>query len=74
MIRLGLEGESQKAFEIFYRLAESIDLIFSEGNPAGVKSMLDALDISRSFVRMPLVPATEELRQKINIFVSKFKS
>lgn len=74
MIRLGLEGESQEAFEIFYRLAESIDLIFSEGNPAGVKSMLDALDISRSFVRMPLVPATEELRQKINIFVSKFKS
>jgi 4-hydroxy-tetrahydrodipicolinate synthase len=74
MIRLGLEGESQKAFEIFYSLAESIDLIFSEGNPAGVKSMLDALDISGSFVRMPLVSATEELRQKINIFVSKFKS
>ncbi|MEL4454465.1 4-hydroxy-tetrahydrodipicolinate synthase [Lutimonas vermicola] len=74
MIRLGFEGESQKAFEIFYSLAESIDLIFSEGNPAGVKSMLDALDISRSFVRMPLVSATPELRQKINIFVTKFKS
>ena len=74
MIRLGLEGESQKAFEIYYSFAESIDLIFSEGNPAGVKSMLDALEISASFVRMPLVSVTQELQQKINIFVTKFKS
>ncbi len=55
MIRLGLAGESQKAFDIFYSLADSIDLIFAEGNPSGVKSMLDALDISASFVRLPLV-------------------
>jgi 4-hydroxy-tetrahydrodipicolinate synthase len=74
MIRLGLAGESQKAFDIFYSLADSIDLIFAEGNPSGVKSMLDALDISASFVRLPLVPVTHELQQKINIFVTNFKN
>jgi len=73
MIRLGLSGDNQKAFDIFYRLSESIDLIFAEGNPSGVKSMLSTLNISHPYVRLPLVPATEELRQKINTFVSHFK-
>ncbi len=73
MIRLGLKGESQKAFKIFYSLVDSIDLIFAEGSPSGVKSMLDALDISESFVRLPLVPNTQDLQQKINTFVIHFK-
>ena len=74
MIRLGQKGASDKAFDIYYDLSESIDLIFAEGNPSGIKSMLKSLGISETYVRLPLVPATEELQQKINIFVSRFKN
>lgn len=74
MIRLGQKGASDKAFEAYYGLSESIDLIFAEGNPSGIKSMLKSLGISETYVRLPLVPATEELQQKINIFVSRFKN
>jgi 4-hydroxy-tetrahydrodipicolinate synthase len=74
MIKLGLSGQNKEAYEIFYRLSESIDLIFQEGNPSGIKCMLDIMGISNSYVRLPLVPATDELRQKINIFVSHFKN
>jgi len=74
MIRLGLKGECQKAFSIFYGLTESIDLIFAEGNPSGVKSMLNSLQISGSKVRLPLVEVTSDLQQKINIFVTDFKN
>ena len=74
MIRLGLNGECKKAFSIFYQLTESIDLIFSEGNPAGIKSMLNSLNISESFVRLPLVSVTTVLQQKINTFVTDFKN
>ena len=73
MIRLGGSGESEKAFELFYGLTESIDLIFAEGNPSGVKSMLNSLEICEPFVRLPLVPVTNELRQKINTFVAHYK-
>lgn len=73
MIRLGHKGECEKAFSIFYQLTESIDLIFAEGNPAGIKSMLNSLDISESFVRLPLVAVTNDLQQKINTFVTDFK-
>ena len=73
MIQLGLNGECQKAYSLFYRLSESIDLIFAEGNPSGIKSMLDSLKISESFVRLPLVSVTTDLQQKINTFVTDFK-
>lgn len=73
MIRLGLEGDCAKAFSLYYELSESIDLIFAEGNPSGVKCMLDSLCISSSTVRLPLVPASADLRQKINTFVNHYK-
>lgn len=72
MIRMGLEGASHEAYEIYYSLTESIDLIFAEGNPSGIKSLLHTLKISEPYVRLPLVPVSAELRQKINTFVDHF--
>ena len=40
-------------------------LIFSENNPAGIKAVLEALDISKSHVRLPLVEATDKLKEDI---------
>lgn len=73
MIKLGRSGDCQAAFELFYGLTESIDMIFAEGNPCGVKSMLSLLEISEPYVRLPLVPISDELRQKINTFVTHYK-
>lgn len=73
LIRLGAQSESAKAFKAFYALTDSIDLIFQEGNPVGVKAMLNSLNISRLEVRLPLVEASADLRQKINTFVAEFK-
>lgn len=74
MIRLGLKGQCQNAYKIYYHLSDSIDLIFSEGNPSGVKSMLQSLKISSQKVRLPLVEVSAELQQKINTFVIDFKN
>ena len=73
LIRLGLEGRPQEAFSRFYALMESIDLIFKEGNPSGVKAMLHKLKISGPEVRLPLVRVSDDLQQKINTFVGEFK-
>lgn len=73
MIRLGLDGNSREAFEIFYQVMESIDLIFEEGNPSGIKCLLSMLGISSEHVRLPLVPASRELRQKMTKFVATLK-
>lgn len=69
MIRFGLEGAFAKAYSLHYKVMPSIDLIFEEGNPAGIKSLLQHKEICKDHVRLPLVKATEALDQKIGTFL-----
>ena len=69
MIRLGLEGKSKEAFAIHYKLMDVTRYIFEENNPAGIKAVLKKLNITSDIVRLPLVPATEALQQKIANFI-----
>lgn len=73
MVRLGLEGKSKEAYSYHYQIAKSIDLIFEEGNPAGIKSMLNTLNICLENVRLPLVKASDKLRQEIANFVTNLE-
>lgn len=72
LIQLGLEGHNKEAYELHYRIADSIDMIFAEGNPAGIKSMLRDLAICNEEVRLPLVKVSNELQKEITNFVSNF--
>lgn len=65
MVQMGLERKTDEAYAIHYKLTEIINLIFAEGNPAGIKSVFDILQIAQPVVRLPLVEASAELRQKI---------
>ena len=72
MIQLGLEGKAKEAYNIHYKLMEIVGLIFSENNPAGIKAVLKTLDLCSDKVRLPLVEASSELKNKIENFVSAF--
>lgn len=72
MIRLGLKGQVEKANALHYKLMDSIDYIFEEGNPGGIKALLQKLEICSNAVRLPLVPATYELQEKIDNFVNQY--
>lgn len=72
LINLGLKGKSEEAYAIQERVKESIDLIFEEGNPAGIKSFLKKINICGDQVRLPLVKATQELSEKIANFVEQY--
>jgi 4-hydroxy-tetrahydrodipicolinate synthase len=72
MIQLGLEGKNKEAYDLHYKVADSIDMIFAEGNPAGIKSMLQDLSICKNEVRLPLVKASEKLQKEIANFVANF--
>lgn len=65
MIRDGLEGAFAKAYKAQFKLMPIIDLIFEEGNPAGIKAVLAAKNICKPEVRLPLVKASAALQQKI---------
>ncbi len=72
MINLGLQGKAKESYALHYRLMEIIGLIFSENNPAGIKSVFEALGLCKDTVRLPLVPATQELKNKIENFIKQF--
>lgn len=54
------------------RLLEVIDALFEEGNPAGVKAALALKGICESQVRLPLMPASGPLREKMKTLVDKY--
>ena len=48
--------------------AEMIKLLFAEGNPVGIKAVLAQKGIIGNYLRLPLVPASEQLQQQIAAF------
>lgn len=48
------------------RYAEMVRLLFAEGNPVGIKAVLAQKGIIQNHLRLPLVPASNELQSKIS--------
>ena len=69
MVQLGLKRNVDEAYKIHYQLSDAIDMIFEQGNPAGIKEVFKALDLCQNTVRLPLVSVDENLSNRINAFV-----
>lgn len=72
MIRAGLQGDLATARDWHAKMESGMSLIFEEGNPAGIKSIFETLELSRATVRLPLVEATPQLKKRIAAFVKPF--
>ena len=71
MIRLGLKGKVREAYDIHYRMADGINLIFEQGNPAGIKEIFSYLGLSENTVRLPLVNVDTDLAARIEKFMKE---
>jgi len=56
MVRLALNGDYDSARTIHHRFTELFSLLFVDGNPAGVKAMLNSMGMIENVLRLPLVP------------------
>jgi 4-hydroxy-tetrahydrodipicolinate synthase len=65
MVRLALAGDYASARTIHHSFTELFDLLFTDGNPAGVKSMLNAMGYIENKLRLPLVPTRITTFEKI---------
>ena len=72
MINLGLQGKNEEGYNIHFKMMPVIDYIFEENNPSGIKAVLRELEICGDNVRLPLVPASKELTEKISNFITQF--
>lgn len=65
MIRLEFNGEYEMARKIHHCFTELYSLLFVDGNPAGVKALLNDMGMIENVLRLPLVPTTITTKQKM---------
>lgn len=70
MVRLALHGDLSGAREIHYEFVKMIEVLFADGNPAGVKSVLSCMGMIENVLRLPLVP-TENNREWVMEFLGR---
>lgn len=69
MVRLCLEGRFKEALRIHFEFTEMFNLMFVDGNPAGVKCALNALGLIENVLRLPLVPTRLSTNEKIHAII-----
>jgi 4-hydroxy-tetrahydrodipicolinate synthase len=65
MVQHAMKGEIPEARAIHYRLLELVQLLFVEGNPAGIKEVLSHLDVCENYLRLPLVPVSQLISERM---------
>ena len=73
MINYGLEGNNKEGYDIHFKLMDAVSSIFEENNPAGIKTVLQELNICSNYVRLPIVKTSAALSSKIAELVVNFK-
>lgn len=73
MVRLALEGEYAAARTIHHRFNDLFGLLFVDGNPAGVKCVLNAMGLCENELRLPLVPTRITTLEKIRTVLNSLQ-
>ena len=71
MVHLELKGNYENALKIHRNLTDSFDLLFIDGNPAGIKATLSEMGMIENVLRLPLVPARPDTIQSISKLVKE---
>ncbi len=65
LVHSASRGDFNTALRIHQQLLETIDLLFADGNPAGIKEVLSYLNICENTVRLPLVKVSEKVKNAL---------
>ena len=69
MVHLARQGQFEAAKGLHYRLLKGINLLFAEGNPAGVKCVLQEMGIMQDTLRLPLVNVSAATQTQIQDYL-----
>jgi 4-hydroxy-tetrahydrodipicolinate synthase len=69
MVRYSLAGDFAAARPLHYKCLEGNDLLFEENNPSGVKAFLYELGIIKNILRLPLVPLSAAVHQRVKAYL-----
>jgi 4-hydroxy-tetrahydrodipicolinate synthase len=73
MTRQALAGNFAEAQKLHYKLTDIIEQLFADGNPSGIKSVLEIFKICSSNVRLPLVKVNKATQNALIELVGMYK-
>lgn len=65
MVTSMLNNETESALDLHYKMLKMNNLIFADGNPAGIKSLMASRNLCKNVLRLPLVAASENVQADI---------
>ena len=68
------EGNHSKASQQLFKLLEINSPMYAEGNPVGIKYLLEVLGVCKSAVRLPMTEASGELQAMIGRLATDIKN
>ena len=71
-VAAALDGDENKANEIVTLAQPIIDLLFVEGNPCGIKTVLHQRGLIENQLRLPLVPVSSSVASKLRTYVNQY--
>lgn len=74
MVRFALKGDLMKALPLHYKMLPLMNAIFEEGNPSGIKALLEIQGKIVNTLRMPLVKVSKPLYNKLSQFNDEFNA
>lgn len=74
IVTYALKNNFKSARDIQFRFIEITEMLFAEGNPAGIKAFLSNMNLCQNYLRLPLVPVTRVLNTKIQKAIEDMKS
>jgi 4-hydroxy-tetrahydrodipicolinate synthase len=66
LTRYALDGDFESARKHHYELSELFKLLFIEGNPAGIKALLNSMGLIKNILRQPLCPVSDQTYTQIS--------
>lgn len=73
MVSQCMKSNFKAAREIQFRFLEMIELLFTDGSPAGVKAMLNVMNLCQNTVRLPLVPVSRTIYSRIQKAIDEIR-
>lgn len=65
MVRLALAGNYTEASKLHFKLYDLMKAIFADGNPGGIKVLLQNLGLCKNVVRLPLAPVNKQVEESL---------
>ncbi len=73
MVNFARNSNNVEAREIHYKILGIINLLFADGNPAGIKAALEIFGVIGNNLRLPMVPVLHELYLNLAKSIENYK-